>query len=473
MDNYVILVNIGNRNIKYHGQGFENDEIPKSRFLEVTKYLWENEGEQKNLSLSILPAILGKYPAAYLYMFCTLQEPVFEQDTHFEGLVIERMLKENNSVGNVKAITMRGIQPTSEEKLIPWYKDTIKQIRKEHETAAFIMYDTGGTYQQKAALKAVLEFYFKPAFNSHSSVRHTGLYLYQGIDDQSGGTMIQLIKKTASEQLQQLTNVMFLADHYNYAAASDLLGNTTNPSLSMTLSYAALRWHNMWQEIERKYSLNNFSKAIKQHPVFNTISKDHKKSFDDESLKKVGLGPTAFRHCRNLIAKSSAQAEIGDYSGSILSFHQFIEGFVYGYIQNNSEFKIYDDYRNYSEKLKDWLIENENDSLLERFGRVPGGISFPLLVFYAQKISERKNGNMPHFLIAIQETQSIFRGKMYKSFRFLDTIRNAIAHDGEGVTPAEFQAYFPLVDESFKLFMNEEANPFDQINALLEDLILL
>ena len=94
MQKIVILANIGNRNIKYFNQGYLNDEIPKKYFLDKTKFLWEHEEELKNITITILPAILEKYPQGSLYLFATLQNPSFEQDTYYEGLIIKKLLKE-------------------------------------------------------------------------------------------------------------------------------------------------------------------------------------------------------------------------------------------------------------------------------------------------------------------------------------------------------------------------------------------
>src|SRR5665647_1908208 len=154
MPKHVILANIGNRNIKYLNQGYPNDEIPKNVFFEKTKFLWEHEDELKNIRLSILPEILEKFPDASLYFFSTLQDPVFVQDTYYEGLLIEKILEQQYPSLAVKAIAMRGVRANSEEDLIQWYRNKVSSIRNDCGDAVYIMYDTGGTPQQKNSLKS-------------------------------------------------------------------------------------------------------------------------------------------------------------------------------------------------------------------------------------------------------------------------------------------------------------------------------
>lgn len=464
MHKEIILANIGNRNIKYHNQGYPNNEIPKQVFFEKTKFILEHEEEFENITLNILPSILEKFPQAFLYLFTTLQNPVNFQDTYYEGLILEKILQQQYPLIKVKTITIEGVRANDEEVLIPWYREQLDLIRKSHDEATYIMYDTGGTPQQKNSLKSVVEFYFKKNVDEINPAQ-AAYMLYQGNDNQQGGTIIEEIKGTASEKLSQLTNIKLLTQHNNYAAAKEISNGYGHKRLTQVLQYASLRWENMWHEIKR---LNDFDKVVKAIPEFDYIKK-----FTNPAIHQLdqieGISQVACRVCINLLSKTYNQQLSGNFSGAILTFHQFIETFIAAYIEANTDYPFYTNYWSAGTKWLKEIEENEADQYIKIFGRIPTGTSFPLLVYYAISITDTKD-HLYSFLNNIKSTLSYFKDPSYPQNKKIDSLRNAIAHDGKGCTIEDFELYKPLIMQAYKKFITGP-DPFKQINLLIEKLM--
>lgn len=468
MSKQIILANIGNRNIKYLNQGYYKDEIPKDVFLSKTKFLWEHPEELQNIQICILPSILEKYPEAIVYLFSTLQEPEFIQDTFYEGLIIKQLLAEKYPQLVIETITIKGPRANNEDELITWYRDVVNNIRKQAPDAFFIMYDTGGTPQQKNALKAVVEFYFKRNLKELDTEPQR-YKLFQGNDDHRGGTRIEEIQRSASEKLNQLTNIKLLIQHNNYSAAKDLALGLDNKELLWALGYAICRWENMWQEVNRLYNFNSIPKSVKKFTECNAMMSE---SIPAESTNgfAASLLPKVVVICNNLLSKTINQQASGNYSGAILSFYQFAESYVSGIIEANSPHKVYSNHRVSGISLIRDIEENFSDDFIDQFEKSPSYISFPVQIFYAMTLFDK--GQQEWKLInEIKSAQSVFNIKNhYPQHQKLDSLRNAIAHEGLGVTESIFNIYAKLINETYSKFIPGE-DPFKRINKLIEKLM--
>ena len=68
------------------------------------------------------------------------------------------------------------------------------------------------------------------------------------------------------------------------------------------------------------------------------------------------------------------------------------------------------------------------------------------------------------------ESQSSFESKVYPQNKKLNSLRNAIAHDGKGVLESEFKIYQPLINLAYKRFI-VGPDPFRQLNLLIEKMM--
>ena len=90
----ILITNLGNRNLKYCGEYIEKKE---GGFFEFTQMLWsEIDTEVDNLSINILDSLLNEYPIQKIYLIVTNQG--FHQDTYYEGLIIQYLLKDKYDV---------------------------------------------------------------------------------------------------------------------------------------------------------------------------------------------------------------------------------------------------------------------------------------------------------------------------------------------------------------------------------------
>lgn len=471
MERHIILANLGNRNLKYQNKNFRNDEIPKSEFFTITKQLWETESEHKNLSVAILPAILEAYPEADLFLFTTRQNPVNELDTYYEGLLIEKLLKVNHYKGTIQLKLIDGINPTDESQLIPWYKQTIQQIANQAESSTIIVYETGGTPQQKSSLKAVAEFFFRGKMLQKADGNQPILIHYQGLEAKDA-TQLKVIEKSAYDRMVLRTEQRLLVAHYNYDAAL-LLDDSQKGGLHVLLQYGAYRWNNLWEPITKRFKPDSFSKEIKnQLPGFEWLRRDMDLAYENEVLDSVGLEPKLYRHSHNLISKAICQAELADYSGVLLSLHQFFELLVGGFIQDNSDYKIVSERFKTIKHLLAHVVSEYNTELREIFEEEINTMSFPVQIFYACKLAEQLNHPMLEYLKSIADTQQKFGSGVYPNKYCLDTLRNKIAHDGKGVTKDEYILYKPLIEKFFKKFNSSNNNPFHNLNEMINTLLL-
>lgn len=177
----------------------------------------------------------------------------------------------------------------------------------------------------------------------------------------------------------------------------------------------------------------------------------------------------ALRSCNNLISKTAQQKASGNYSGAILSYHQFIEGFISGFVESNSQFKIYSKYREASQQLIVHLNDNYNEYFIQQFGNFPISASFPVLIHYAQILAVA-NPDALELIGLIKESQSIFKSNCYPQNKKLDSLRNAIAHEGVGVSKENFMLYEHFIKTCYHTFIPGD-DPFVSINNFIEDFL--
>lgn len=465
MKQFVILSNIGNRNIKYLKQGYKDDFIPREVFFEKTQFLWENQDEIKNVTPNIIPAILDKYNHAKLILYTTLQTPPY-QDTYYEGLILKQILKEKYPNVEIETIVLENIKPNNSDELITWYRSRIKSLKHLYPDSNFIVYNTGGTSQQKEALKTVVEFYFEP-FDENSKNTESYFKLYQGNENNEGGTDIEVIKRSTVEELNLLTNIKVLIKHCNYNGALLLGKNLLNKNVEKIVYYCSLRWDGMWAELDKDYKPESFQKSFKEQEEFEIIQESY---FDknQKQVKHLNLDIKYFRFCQTLISKAKNQLNYNNYSGALLTFHQFIEGYISGYIESNSEYKIESERRKPESGLLKYLIENYHEELESLFKQQLKFLSFPVLIFYASKIAEISIHKDAVIMVSnIKETQFAFKNEKYKSC-YLDNLRNKIAHEGKGISQKEIVIYKDLISSFYNSFIQNDRDPFIILNKYIE-----
>lgn len=463
MSQNIILTTLGNRNMRYLNQGYPEDFIPKNVFYDKTKFLWENQSEFKNIEPTILPAILDKFPDCKLIMFTSLQDPPY-QDTYYEGYILKALFKKQYPLMDVEVRNFENINPTNEDDLVEKFNFELQSLKHLYPKSNFIVYNTGGTHQQKNALKAIVEFYFEP--KTDKNFGKTGTYqLYQG-NEKGEETQIEEIKKTAVERINILSDIKTLILNNNYGAALTLNQNLLRRNAKLILEYTKLRWDGMWSEIDRKYGLDKFNKKIKDQNLFHVIQDAGLSSENDNSRNLFRLYQRHYRICKTLLSKTYNLAQKKEFSRAVLSFHQFIEWIARAFIEANSEFEIATNYYKYKDPLFEDCMKN-HEYLFNIFDESPKYLSLPVILLYGEKLAD-EIGNLQtkNLLKRLMITQSTFRNKQFQK-NYLDSLRNGIAHDGKGVTEKEFDVYQPLIEICYREFFQKENDLFKDLNDFI------
>ncbi len=459
----ILIANLGNRNIKYIGQGYDKDFIPNSSFLNETKRIWENfDVERKNLKPCVLPEFLDRHSDAdRLILFTTYQKSEKSEghpaDTYYEGRILRELFHEKYPNITVDLIDMidgkskNGIDPTQENQLIPFFTLHIHSLIFQNPKAKFVYYETGGTSQLKNSLRSVFEYYI--SLSQRESFE--GAYLIQ--EDK---TLIRKKERDESEKLFLKRQIKTLIDNFNYAAANLLAAADGGKEIGIILKYLNLRWNGMWHEVNTHCKPESFSKRIKRSEEFQYIT-------FDEFVSNDFKNSTNYFRCITLIDKAEALIGIGEYSGGMLALHQFIENFVRHLIIYNERLDVSD--RKNVMKILQHLKENYADEIREIFdlnaGVFPEYLSLPLLIFWAEKITQGNEGSTK-IIYKIKSLNSKFGGTSIPKEKKLDVLRNSIAHDGKGVAKSDYDKYYKHIVAELKTLLSHERNHFKELNKL-------
>lgn len=179
---YIVVANVGNRSLIWNDETQEDnsqlaigvskhklssgDIIEKKDFRELTKDFLENiETFAINLEVNILNVLLDKLVNDHkkidaVYLFTSNQEGLnngfVSQDTIHAGEVMKHLIEAKYQIETKPKVIVASV--VNADKLIPEYQKEILNLRKEHENTTFIFCDSGGTPQQKTALKITVEY---------------------------------------------------------------------------------------------------------------------------------------------------------------------------------------------------------------------------------------------------------------------------------------------------------------------------
>ena len=173
----VLIANIGNRTlIAKNGNQlspFEQREagaIPKRNFKEDTLKMLEmltagDDSILEKLDINILPAVFQvEGIPEHIYLFTSDQQGENEarrrQDTLYAGEIIAQLLKKKyqSNAQKIEVIPLNGVSAVSLNDLTYRFRQEIRKIVKSHTNDRIIVCDSGGTPQQKNALKIVVEY---------------------------------------------------------------------------------------------------------------------------------------------------------------------------------------------------------------------------------------------------------------------------------------------------------------------------
>ncbi len=459
-----ILANIGNRNLTIQNKNGGYDFIPSQSFRETTEDIWNNFGDyEEALRPMIIPAIIDKYAEANLHLFVSNQDEVHESDTYFEGLILQKFFTASYPELDVCIITLRdaegGIDPTNDEALIRFYRNWLKRNSRKLSNDNVVFFDSGGTAQQKASLRAVLEF----ELPKHRLEQYYG-------KKEGDATVLKKLERNAAEKLFQKRQLRTLIEHYNYGAARVLLAemNESNTSVELLLQLCNYLWNNMFGDIKNRLHWSNFPKAVKRHPRANDIKHILEASFDDDDFEHSYY----YNHAAWLFEKSQCAIKTSDASTAIISLMQMLEVYCNGYISCRTSYNIAENYTKDSEALLSEISGAYKDVFLRQTNKHLKSFSVPVAAFYAHILLDQSGErDLSQALSTLKNALSMFARNSFPEDMRLDTMRNNIAHRGKGVDLDRFRQHYASVFNAAETLCGKHKGTFDDLNEVICELI--
>lgn len=454
MNKKVILVNLGNRNLKYKNKGYKNDFIPVESFRSISKSILDNfEYNKEDLELNILSPILTKFSNAEVILFGTNQGENNNQDTIYEAQIIKRLITESFPEIQIRIEILENINPSSEDDLIPYYTNFVKKNYNNFKDRELIYFDSGGTPQQKSSLRAVLEFY----------IPNNKLNQFYGAN-KDGTTVLKKLTRTQSEELKQKRQIKNLLLTYNYSAVKQLAEDIqTQNSFHQLNDILILLWNGLYKDIKKKYPIQQLSKGIKKHSNHEKIKEIYLESVEEIHFHKSIL----------LLNKFHALLKSGDYSGSIITLQQLIETYVLGLVSKHVSIDLSTtkSYFKSQEKVLTEVIEMYGDEITEEYGREVKSFSLPIQLIFLGIVSD-VSAEEKELITNIKKVITTFEGPIPNNQR-LDVFRNAIAHKGKGVTKDVFNGIYKDFVEELDNYFNykEDENIYDLLNNMAIDFL--
>lgn len=196
----ILITNLGNRNLKYCGEFIDKKG---EGFFEFTQMLRsEIDTEVDNLSINILDSLLNEYPIQKIYLIVTNQW--FHQDTYYEGLIIQYLLKDKYDV----EIIEKKDDPRNREKAFLFIEDFFQKHRG-FDWENLIVCGSGGI----PAMKEALNFY--------AIVKNPNAIIID-VDENTGAVFHSQIQKEYLKNIER-EKIRAMISRYNYAGAKAFL----------------------------------------------------------------------------------------------------------------------------------------------------------------------------------------------------------------------------------------------------------
>ncbi len=341
----ILIANVGNRTLVMKGingtkEEYDTKKKGKDSFKEATKADWEeilkDESYLELLDSNIIDAIINAEDSIdRIYLFTSDQagkdENLTRKDTLYAGEILCKLLKKKYSqLSFVENIILSGVKAINLDELTSSFREKLLDIvENKHKGEKFIICDSGGTPQQKNALKIVAEY-----FLNKDDV--TFYQVYEEDEDENGVIGKSYAEEQKFYQIRKIADAQsmcILIERGEYAAAA-YIGQKTQKDIEKLLWLMHYRVLLMTEDAKTQIlGINAFKNWERQNPYF-------KKEFPSiqNYLKQEPTGDHSkwnleftkdnfFRLCEIL--------ELGrfyyfknDWSNVVLTYHVFLETFV-------------------------------------------------------------------------------------------------------------------------------------------------
>lgn len=450
----ILIANIGNRSLvmrKADGSRIEYDTKSKGKisFKDATKEDYDlmnlDESILESLDSNIIDAIIKEEDSIdRIYLFTSDQAGCNEKqkrnDTLYAGKILSKLLtKKYESLTSVKEIELTGVNVVNLNALTTRFRiELLKLVEIDHPNEKFIICDSGGTPQQKNALKIVAEYFLDKG-------RVEFYQVYEEDIDENGVIGKSRAEKQDFFQIRKIADaqsISLLINQGEYAAAAYIRKATQQDNIEKLLWL--MHYRLLLRDDDAKEQILNDtpidiwirfnSNHVNDYPAIFAYLKEEPTG-DYQMWKDEFSEKDFFRLCEIL--------EIGrfyyfrdDWSNVVLSYHVFLETFI----ALKSDSCGYDD--------SDYRVTSKI-KFLER---------------------QRLSKPVKNFLADFKQLNNYF-----SKSTTLNNLRNQIAHEGKGVTRKEIESAIPNFFQMIKNWHNrlvvsyeKDKNAFIQSNVFLQ-----
>lgn len=373
----ILLANIGNRSlvIKREGETATFIGNDSSSFRDTTEsikqfMLTDNANSLQNVvlkneppftvELNILNTLLAHRDRkkeedftdiTEIHIFVTDQSNDNDgiRDTIHAGDIVKKLIETPTRAVNIH--TIKGsytnpcltIKPVNTEQLIPWYRKKFEELQKQYqnEKAYFVLCDSGGTPQQKAAMKIVAE-YFLP------EEQYEFVNIIEKLDKVTGNpsigksTLISQKGHTEYKTIIAAQQIELLINQGQYYAAATIAGSTSLPILQALM----LNHH--------RFNLLEFKKEGAQIPL-PFVAHYFEPTPDTPLMWKQYLTAVDYKKLRELLAITDFYYGIENWTEVVLNAQIFIETLINSMIMKHISPNVVLEYYDFNNTFKNSL----------------------------------------------------------------------------------------------------------------------
>lgn len=434
MTDCFLILNIGNRNILFDEDKYDSSKYNNISFTEFTKNCLDNESSIKITSSDILIPTLNEYKSSIKKIYLVgsdqseCENAKTDQDTIWAAYLLKRELEK---VYDFEIHVIKNhVFATDVNRQIEFYLQLLKKIQEDVYGLSCILLDVGGTSQQKLALRKCCEFLIES---------DQLIILNKNIHQDKAN----IVYNDISFDLIKLEQIISLTGNGHFNSAHFICENLSCikvPHLMNILTFCHFRFiqlsnnaielctpEKLGEAFYKEYALNYKSFSNGNAKMIKIIS-DNEVS-DRNKLKKMAFEIVELFHLIKW------QWYVEDLTSFILSLQQFIESLINCLITVYTGYDVYTDYYKNGNKLLE-NMQNKYPDVYEKltlhFNKERINPSLPTFVIISEVFVIE---NYPEMAAFYNDLKTLLKSmSVDKQSKGIDQLRNAIAHEGKGVT---------------------------------------
>lgn len=471
----ILLAHLGNRNLLFEGKTFyslprEQQEGGFRAFSQ--RLLREYPTLADKIGLNILPPLLEAHSAdiSQIILFSSDHPPGYrnDQDTCYAGEVLARKLKELYPLLPVHNEIIR--QPvTDPNKLLQAYRKALNEIQDTYPDAQLMVCDAGGTPQQKSALKIMLEFLYDPE----------DIEVYYVAQGQNYESVLELAEPVEYRRIIDAEQLFGLIEHGYYQGAIELYGRRHRAArfkpLWPLLHFGQFRKQRLTAEARRYAEASQYPADLyAQLPFLRNFQSGEPLGSNWAWAGELMPQEVYFDLCE-LLSLVQFQLSLRDYTQVVMQLSRFVENYIRALLTH--QFACPFDKSNGEGIRKMMQIAGKMPHVSRHFGKRPLKAVLATEILVCQELPNLPHQRLiKHIQMLNSQLHPLFRGKRRQQGGIvaLNEVRNRVAHQGQGVSEATFNAIPGLVQ--FVLLASEilglpESNVYLEMNAGMMELL--